>query len=129
MQKKRGSSTVEAPHPASRAVEQNLPERKHKSTRSVEAPAVTVTLDYPQDGEIITSPNYTFRIGAKEAGNVEVSIDGEAWTPCRQAEGYWWYDWSGYDSGIHEILARVQPQDGLIAPPAKCRFQVELPAF
>lgn len=74
--------------------------------------AAEVTVDYPQEGEHITGNEYTFRIEAKAAGRVEVSIDQNEWHPCRQAAGYWWYDWAGFSSGKHRVVARVMPQNG-----------------
>lgn len=64
-------------------------------------------IDYPLAGEIVTSPHYAFRIGAGGADRVEVSIDGKEWQPCRPAAGYWWFDWSGYNAGPHQIRARI----------------------
>lgn len=87
-----------------------------------------ITMDYPQERERVTSPDYTFRIEAKGASRVEISIDQNEWQPCRQAEGYWWYDWSGYMSGKHQAISRIQPQnDGQKATSRTIRFQVELP--
>jgi len=84
-----------------------------------------VAIDFPQQGERIVSPDYTFRIGAKTAGAVEISIDGGEWRPCREAEGYWWYDWSGYEPGKHKAVARVHPENGREIPSETRRFVVE----
>jgi hypothetical protein len=90
--------------------------------------AAEITVDYPQERERITSPEYTFRVAARAASRVEVSIDDNAWQACRQADGYWWYDWSGYMSGKHQAVARIQPQnDGQKSTSQKCGFRVELP--
>lgn len=69
--------------------------------QELRAPAVAaeITVDYPQERERVISPDYTFRVAARAASRVEISIDQNEWRPCRQAEGYWWYDWSGYVSG------------------------------
>ena len=67
-----------------------------------------VVLDYPKEGEIITSPHYTLRFGATdEAQMVEVSIDGGPWQECRKAGGHFWFDWAHYMSGRHVIAARA----------------------
>jgi len=76
------------------------------------AAAPQVTLDYPREGDRVTGPVYTFRIETKAAGKVELSIDQNEWKPCRQAGGYWWYDWAGYQPGVHRAVARIQPQNG-----------------
>jgi hypothetical protein len=86
-----------------------------------------VLIDYPQHGERIVSSNYTFRIGARTAGPVEISIDGNEWLPCRQAGDHWWYDWAGYRPGKHKAVARIQSQSGPTATSETRRFLVELP--
>lgn len=65
-----------------------------------------VTVDYPQENEVISSPDYTMRIGASSNGCVDVSIDGGEWCPARCAGGYWWFDWSPC-VGSHKITARL----------------------
>jgi hypothetical protein len=82
-------------------------------------------LDYPQEGERIVSAEYAFRIGAQATRAVEISIDDGAWRPCRQAEGYWWFDWSGYGSGGHHAVARIQRENGRKTLLATRRFLVE----
>jgi hypothetical protein len=70
-------------------------------------------IEYPQQGENILSPTYSFRVGAPAGAEcVDVSIDQGEWRPCRNAAGYWWYDWSGYDDGEHEIIARTRAPKG-----------------
>ncbi len=81
-----------------------------KSASTKAAAAVSknyAVIDYPLEGEIITSAWYSVRIGASQTDRVEVSFDGKAWQPCRQSNGFWWYDWSGYGSGAHSVSARV----------------------
>jgi hypothetical protein len=100
------------------------------NAQGLRAPVVAaeIALDYPQERESVISPEYTFRVAARAATRVEISIDDGAWRPCRPAEGYWWYDWSGYMSGRHQAVARIQPQnDGQKATSRTCRFRVELP--
>lgn len=70
-------------------------------------------IEYPMQDEAIASPEYTFRIGAPaSAAGVDVSIDQGPWLACRKAAGYWWHDWSGYDDGEHEIIARTRGENG-----------------
>lgn len=77
--------------------------------RSVET---TLSLDYPRRHERIMSSEYSFRISAPtNVLNVSVAIDQGPWQACRQAVGYWWYDWSGYEDGEHEIIARAEMED------------------
>jgi hypothetical protein len=101
--------------------------RKAHMTRE-SAVAAEITMDYPQEKERITSPEYTFRVAARAASRVEISIDGTDWQACRPASGYWWFDWSGYMSGEHQAVAKIQPQnDGQKSTSETCRFLVELP--
>ena len=98
-------------------------------TKGLRGPAAAagITVDYPQERESVVSRDYTFRIEAKAASRVEISIDDNEWQPCRQADGYWWYDWSGYLPGKHHAVARIQPQnDGQKSTSRTIRFRVEL---
>ena len=80
--------------------------------RPAAASATMVAVSYPKDKEVITSAVYTFRIDACAAGHVEISIDNKEWHTCRQAEGYWWYDWANYAPGRHQAAARLKPHHG-----------------
>lgn len=87
------------------------------------------TIDYPREEERVTSAHYTFRIAAPmNAEKVEVCVDGAPWQLCRYSGGFWWYDWSGYFSGEHEIVARVLPFDSRTYVLTTRRFTVELGA-
>jgi len=66
-----------------------------------------VGVDYPQEGEIVTSDSYVFRVSTSATDRVQISLDGKEWKPCRESVGFWWYDWSGYGSGAHTLLARI----------------------
>jgi hypothetical protein len=70
-------------------------------------------VQYPQDGESVVSREYAVRVGSPDSADaVDVSIDQGPWLPCRRNAGYWWYDWSGYSEGEHEIIARTRAQNG-----------------
>lgn len=108
--------------------------RKHGSRSALampEAPVQTsfVSVDYPQEKEVVTSFEYTFRIGAgPDVSRVEVSIDGGQWQPCRESVGFWWYDWSGYAAkAARQLSARATTQDGRIVESQTRRFSVKLP--
>ncbi|HRY29424.1 MAG TPA: hypothetical protein P5079_05225 [Elusimicrobiota bacterium] len=75
--------------------------------KAAKTPKGSIQIDYPLEGEILTSGCYTFRLGASPTDRVEVSIDGKDWLPCRECVGYWWFDWSGYGSGAHSLEARI----------------------
>ncbi len=66
-----------------------------------------VGVDFPQVGEILTSPHYVVRISTSATEGVSVSIDGKEWQPCRESVGFWWYDWSGFSAGVHTVVARI----------------------
>jgi len=84
-----------------------------KRATGEEALHAAVAMDYPQEGETITSRDYTLRISAApQAKLVEACIDQGPWLPCREAAGFWWYDWSGFAAGRHQLRARMTDQDG-----------------
>lgn len=113
--------------------------RKHKGLLIGAAPAVEkaviekpveshLVVDFPQEKEVITHPEYTIRLGASsDAAKVEVSIDGGDFAPCRTAVGYWWYDWSGFSKIAHKISARLTTHDGRIIYSDLRTFSVRLP--
>ena len=85
-------------------------------------------LDYPVQGDTISGRDYTVRISAPEGTKlVEVAVDQGQWKPCRQAAGYWWYDWSGYEAGEHEIVARSNTPEGRTLRSEPHEFLVALP--
>ncbi|HXT01934.1 MAG TPA: ACT domain-containing protein [Elusimicrobiota bacterium] len=85
-----------------------------------------LVIEYPRHNETITSKDYTFRIVAiPGVRKVEMSIDEAGWQPCRQSGDSWWYDWSGFGSGDHEIVARVQFSDGHYHTTERRFFTVE----
>ena len=87
-------------------------------------PAVRV--EFPGEGEAIARPSYTFQIAATPGVNgVEVSIDHGDWMPCREALGLWWYDWSGFGMGEHELTARSRMGNGLSTSSAPRLFLVD----
>jgi hypothetical protein len=70
-------------------------------------------IEYPKHGESIGSREYTLRIaGPANVEAVDVSIDQGPWLACRGEVGYWWYDWSGYSDGDHELIARTRAANG-----------------
>jgi hypothetical protein len=81
------------------------------AARPQERPAA-ISIDYPVEGEIITSPTYAIRITTSAEEPVEISFQGKGWQACRESVGHWWYDWFGYDSGPCQIVARLRSSDG-----------------
>ncbi len=105
-----------------------LPSPK-KAAASAAVTPEPVTLDYPQEGETITSPVYTFRISAlPSAERMEVCIGLGPWQSCRSDIGYWWYDWSDYEPGGYQLRARMHAKDGSVKMTLLRRFEVTQPA-
>jgi hypothetical protein len=84
-------------------------------------------VEYPQKDETVVSSEYTFRIAAPTgAEGVDVSIDQGPWIACRNEVGHFWYDWSGYDDGVHEVIARVRGGEGRWVVSAPNEFLVSV---
>lgn len=103
--------------------------KKKTVTRETEAATkangVCAVLDHPQQGEKITAPQYTFRIGT--LGDIElvaISINQGPWQPCRNSSGYWWYDWAGYTGGRYQAEVKAQTKDGRFFTSEPYKFQV-----
>jgi hypothetical protein len=64
-------------------------------------------IDYPQQGEKVQVGHYAVRISGC-TGECQVSIDDGDWQNCRNAEGFWWYDWSADQPGTHRISVRTR---------------------
>jgi hypothetical protein len=88
--------------------------------------SASVFVDYPQEGERIRTPFYSFSIEGP-ASNVEIAIDGEDWRPCRKSGGYWRYDWSGYAPGRHQAIVRGESYADREPAVTTRRFVVDLP--
>jgi hypothetical protein len=86
-----------------------------------------LSVDYPRQEETITGDAYTFRISAPgDVQKVEAAVDQGDWRPCRQAAGYWWCDWSGYENGEHEVTARLVTAEGSVFNAEPHEFFVKL---
>lgn len=87
-----------------------------------------VAVEFPREGESVSSPGYTIRVAAaKGTTRAEVSIDGGPWRACREALGLWWFDWEGYAPGERKISARAWRSDGEMDFSAPRRCLVEPP--
>lgn len=72
-----------------------------------------ILIDFPKNNEEISSgTGYTVRIHAAECEAVEISINDSDWMPCRNASGYWWFDWDETEPGKYKIYARMLKKDG-----------------
>lgn len=96
-----------------------------KVADTVKPVEVCAVLDYPQQGEKITAPHYTFRVGTiGDIARVEISLNEGPWQACRDAAGYWWYDWADYAGGRYQVVARAHAKDGQIFTSEPRDFQV-----
>ena len=99
----------------------------HGSGDAVKTGEVCAILDHPQQGERITAPHYTFRVGTSgDIARVEISINKGPWQPCRNSVGYWWYDWSGYTGGRYQAVVKAQTRADQVFTSEPCKFQVAL---
>ncbi len=82
-----------------------------------------VVVDHPKNLETITSRQYSVRIGASDCTGVDISVNDQPWQPCRNAVGYWWFDWSNLQPGTHQLVARMHKSNGeyLISKRRRCK--------
>ena len=87
---------------------------KHTLKPSAKAPALEVrpTIDFPKQNEKIASRHYGMRVTAPAADEADVSINQGPWQPCRESVGHWWFDWTGFDAGEHEVIVRARMKGG-----------------
>jgi uncharacterized protein YegJ (DUF2314 family) len=88
------------------------------------AEKASLVLDYPLEGEIVTSHSYCIRVTAQEPRSVEICLDGKRWFSCRESVGHWWYDWSGFRSGGYTITARMTDKNGKVSKTKDRQFTV-----
>lgn len=91
-----------------------------------ETAVLDIAVEFPEEGEIVTSSHYNFRIWAADARGVSISVDGGPWLACHSDVGYWWCEWSGYANGRHWVAARMQDENRRLISARPQRFQVDL---
>lgn len=85
-----------------------------------------VCIDYPQNNETVYCGHYCFRLGSrKPCTAMQVSVNGGEWQNCRQANGYWWFDWWNFNTGNFYLEAKAFV-DGKEEKTAKRKFTVTL---
>ena len=52
--------------------------------------------------------DYALRIAGPADGQLEVSIDGAPYRPCRYADGAWWHHWTGTLAGAHHMVVVIR---------------------
>jgi hypothetical protein len=85
-------------------------------------PKLEVSIDYPQEGEAVWPGQYTIRLTAAGATQVQLRVGGGAWIDCRESVGHFWYDWSP-STGEFGLYARARVGKGRWAasPERPCR--------
>ena len=82
-----------------------------------------VLIDHPKNLETITSRHYAIRIAASAATSLDISINDAPWQGCRHSVGYWWFDWTNFTPGTHQLVARMRTKTGeyLISKRRRCK--------
>ena len=80
-----------------------------------------VSIDFPQDGDVVRPGHYAVRVASAGAGQVQVRVGEGEWTDCRESVGYWWFDWSP-ETGPMRLSARARVGKGrwAAAPERAC---------
>lgn len=89
------------------------PSKQSRNAAAKAAAAKTrleVSIDFPQEGDVVRPGHYAVRVGAAGAGQAQVRVASGEWFDCREAAGYFWYDWT------------PAPQDGPIRLAARARI-------
>ena len=78
--------------------------KKTKTTTSSSEKAIPLAkdlyIDYPTSNEKVYCGHYCFRLGSpSNISWLKISINGGPWQDCRNANGYWWFDWWNFSTG------------------------------
>ncbi len=117
---------------AKTAEEREMPKIAVKKTTTTSKTAKTklttteeyVVVDHPRNLEnVTTGTTYAVRIGTSCCTGVDISINDQPWQPCRHAVGYWWFDWTNFPAGTHQLVARMHKPNGeyLISKRRRCK--------
>ena len=103
-------STAEKPVPVT---EKKVSKKTKVSVTDVKAEDTFIAIDFPRNNaEILFNAGYAIRISASECEVVEISINDGEWQPCRNASGYWWFDWNITEPGRYKMYARMRGSGG-----------------
>lgn len=83
-----------------------------RALRAPQTPPLSLSIDYPQEGDILQPGHYSIRLGASGAMEVQLRIDSGDWRPCREAAGYFWFDWQPGPAGGRVLEARARRGKG-----------------
>jgi len=81
---------------------------KNGKVKTVSVPVI----DYPREGDTISSGHYAIRLSANAPQGLEISMNDGPWQKCRHAVGHFWFDWVNPSKGRHTIVARTAALSG-----------------
>lgn len=85
-----------------------------------------ICIDYPLNNDTVFCGHYCFRLGSlRDVPYMRISINGGPWQDCRRANGYWWFDWWNFQTGVFTAEA-CSEVDGKPVKTAKRKFKVTL---
>lgn len=88
------------------------PKKPAAKPRAPKTPPLSLSIDYPQEGERLLPGHYSIRVGAPGATQAELCVDFKEWRPCREAVGYFWFDWNPEPAGARALEARARRGKG-----------------
>jgi hypothetical protein len=71
--------------------------------------ALTVSIDYPQEGDAVRPGHYSIRVTASGASSAQCRFNGGDWLDCREAVGHFWLDWM---CGAGEVRLEARARSG-----------------
>lgn len=83
-----------------------------KLAKKEPAAVADIQIDYPREEELVIPGHYAIRITAAPQAQVEISLNGGEWLGCRNAVGYYWFDWKPSVSGEYTLEARQKVGKG-----------------
>ncbi len=87
--------------------------------------AKEIQIDYPRGGDVIPSGgHYAVRVGSKPHELVEITFDNKKWYPCREAVGYYWFDWYPTKAAKVTLVARARNGQRTAQRSAPIKIQV-----
>ncbi|MDP3541041.1 MAG: hypothetical protein Q8T11_01080 [Elusimicrobiota bacterium] len=89
--------------------------------------APEISVEHPRIGQRSYFPESEYQVLDSSIEGLEISIDEDAWRPCRRGDGCWSYEWTGYQAGRRQAVVRVRPRRPESEPRQTCLFVVDLP--
>lgn len=93
------------------AVKPKTAAKRAAKTPAPRKDALSVSIDYPQEGEAVRTGHYSIRLTAAGAAQAQVRVNGGDWLDCREAVGHFWLDWAPA-AGSVSIEARARSGKG-----------------